>query len=119
MSAELVERGHKAGCKCGFCLNKGRFGKVKAVEKPADTPKVESRPSRIVASLLEDDIPGGKAPDTHEWTDIDPEQLAIGTKVEMEHTDDPHVAEEIAADHLTENPDYYRKLRKAGLADEL
>jgi len=73
----------------------------------------------IVGSLLEDDIPGGRAPDSHRWGHLDPEQLAIGKKVEMEHTDDPAVAEEIAADHLTENPNYYRKLKKAGLADEL
>lgn len=25
--AELSEGGHKAGCKCGFCMNKGKFGK--------------------------------------------------------------------------------------------
>ena len=42
----------------------------------------------------------------------DPEQLAIGTKVEMEHTDDPRLARRIALDHLAEHPDYYRALRK-------
>lgn len=75
--------------------------------------------AQLVASLLEDDIPGGRAPDSHRWAHIDKAQLAIGTKVEMEHTRDPHVAEEIAADHLTEDPHYYTKLKKAGLADEL
>jgi hypothetical protein len=40
------------------------------------------------------------------------EQLAIGTKHEMEHTKDPKVARKIAADHLGEDPDYYRKLKK-------
>lgn len=28
--AELREGGHKAGCKCGFCANKGSFGKKKS-----------------------------------------------------------------------------------------
>lgn len=43
---------------------------------------------------------------------FDPEQLAAGVKVEMEHTNDPAVAREIAKDHLTEDPQYYQKLRK-------
>jgi len=38
------------------------------------------------------------------------EQLALGTEVELEHTDDPAVAEEIALDHLDELPDYYTRL---------
>jgi len=41
---------------------------------------------------------------------FDPEQLAAGVKVEMEHTTDPKVAEHIARDHLAEDPDYYKKL---------
>jgi hypothetical protein len=35
-----------------------------------------------------------------------------GTKVEMEHTDDKKVAEEIAMDHLYEDLEYYEKLSK-------
>jgi len=31
---------------------------------------------------------------------------------EMEHTDDPSVAKEIAMDHLTEDVDYYKKIKK-------
>lgn len=79
----------------------------------------ESKSSALASFLLEDDIPGGRAPDNHQWGYIDKDQLAIGTKVEMEHTDDPGVAEEIAADHLTEDPEYYTKLKGAGLADEM
>jgi hypothetical protein len=37
----------------------------------------------------------------------DPHQLAIGRKIEMEHTDDPEVAETIARGHICEIPDYY------------
>lgn len=47
--------------------------------------------------------------------DYDPEQLAIGIKEEMEHTDNPAIAGKIAKDHLDESRDYYRKLKKAGL----
>ena len=47
--------------------------------------------------------------------DVDQEQLKIGIKVEMEHTDDPKVAKKIALDHLAEEPQYYTKLKSAGL----
>lgn len=42
---------------------------------------------------------------------IDPQDIAEGTDVEMEHTTDRAVARQIAMDHLREDPDYYRKLR--------
>ena len=37
----------------------------------------------------------------------DPDQLAIGTEIEYEHTNDRAKAEQIAKDHLDEYPDYY------------
>lgn len=42
-------------------------------------------------------------------------QLEIGIQVEKEHTDDEDKARRIALDHLDEKPDYYTKLKKAGL----
>lgn len=39
-------------------------------------------------------------------------ELKRGIKVEMEHTNDPSIAREIAKDHLMEDPDYYDKLEK-------
>ena len=50
--------------------------------------------------------PEGLLPDS----DFDPEQLEAGIKVEMEHTDNPDVAKQIAKGHLSEDKDYYRKL---------
>ena len=47
--------------------------------------------------------------------EVDAEQLQIGIEVEKEHTDDEELAEEIARDHLAEDPHYYTKLKKAGL----
>jgi hypothetical protein len=44
--------------------------------------------------------------------DVDPQELSIGIQVEMEHTDDPSIAKEIALDHLAEDPKYYSKLGK-------
>src|SRR5574343_75366 len=40
------------------------------------------------------------------------EQLDMGEKVEMEHTNDPKMAREIAMDHEEEIPDYYDRLKK-------
>jgi len=54
-------------------------------------------------------IPGGLAKGKKP-EDFDAKALAKGKKVEMEHTDDPNVAQEIAMDHLTEDPKYYDKL---------
>lgn len=39
-------------------------------------------------------------------------ELEMGKKEEMEHTDDPKIAEKIALDHLREDPMYYTKLKK-------
>ena len=43
---------------------------------------------------------------------FDAKQLAMGIKVENEHTDSDEIAESIAKDHLSEIPDYYTRLRK-------
>ncbi len=39
-------------------------------------------------------------------------QLEMGVEVELEHTDDPDKAKEIAMDHLWEDPSYYTKLSR-------
>lgn len=64
----------------------------------------------------EDKISGGKA-DNFGPDDFDPEQLEMGIEIEMEHTDDPTTAREIAMDHLREHPNYYTALKK--MEDEL
>lgn len=56
-------------------------------------------------------IPGGLARD-RDPRRYDPKQLARGIAVEMEHTNDRRIAQEIAMDHLTEDPDYYVKLAR-------
>ena len=57
---------------------------------------------------------------------VDPDELAKGIEVEVEHTDNRMVAEMIAMDHLAEIPDYYTRLetmeneaRKAGSASDV
>jgi len=74
--------------------------------------RLELAVSRIAqkwAAQHKDQLPGGLA-DKRNPSDFDPEQLKKGIKVEMEHTDDSAKAEEIAMDHLTEDPKYYDKL---------
>jgi hypothetical protein len=56
-----------------------------------------------------DVLPGGLA-DSRPDSDFDPDALARGVQYELEHTDNPDVAREIAKDHLAEDPEYYEKL---------
>ena len=44
--------------------------------------------------------------------DVDAKQLAMGVKVEMEHTSDPETARKVARDHLAEFPRYYTALEE-------
>lgn len=64
------------------------------------------------------ELPGGKG-DAKDIADFDSKQVQMGLKVELEHTDNLEVAKEIVADHLSEDPAYYSKLKGSGLADEL
>lgn len=52
-------------------------------------------------------IGDGRDPD-----EFDQEQLYMGVLVEIEHTDDPMVAMELAIDHLSEMPEYYIHLQE-------
>ncbi|MBD3262496.1 MAG: hypothetical protein GF334_12660, partial [Candidatus Altiarchaeales archaeon] len=54
-------------------------------------------------------IPGGMA-EGKKPSDFDARQMAMGIKVEMEHTDNREIAKEIAMDHLMEDPKYYTHL---------
>ena len=56
-------------------------------------------------------IPGGLA-DKKKDTDFDQEELDMGVRVEMEHTDDKELSKDIAKDHLEEFPNYYTELKK-------
>jgi len=70
------------------------------------------------AKEILDKIKGGKGDKASE-KDFDPKELEMGLAVEMEHTTDKAIALEITKDHLTEDPHYYSKLKKADLADEI
>lgn len=86
-------------------------GEKEDEHKKPDTVKIKLSGSRIRIEGFEDKIAGGKA-DKSKPEDFDPEQLAMGIKVEIEHTKDLDLAREIAMDHLKEDPKYYTKLKK-------
>lgn len=68
--------------------------------------------------LNEVKIEGGKG-DKLKPEDVDQEELAVGIEVEYEHAEgDKEAAQDVALDHLKEDPHYYSKLIAAGLADE-
>jgi hypothetical protein len=60
---------------------------------------------------IDEALPGGEAQNkTPEQ--FDQIELQKGISVEMEHTQDKEVAANIAMDHLTEDPNYYKKLEE-------
>jgi hypothetical protein len=59
----------------------------------------------------------GKHPGTEDK--VDAGELEKGIKVEMEHTNDPKVAKQIALDHLAEDPKYYSHLSAAKIAESI
>jgi len=72
--------------------------------------EVGSKTTYTLKSENKEKLIGGKG-DSRPDSDFDQEHLMNGIKVEMEHTNDPDVAKEIAKDHLTESPKYYKKLK--------
>lgn len=68
----------------------------------------------IKSKKNEDLLPGGLG-DDKKLSSFDPHEVAIGIKVELEHTTDKNIAKEIVRDHLTEDPQYYSKLKQAKL----
>jgi hypothetical protein len=56
-------------------------------------------------------LKGGKG-DNRPDSDFDAKELENGIKHELEHTKVHQVAKEIAKDHLSEDPNYYKKLKK-------
>lgn len=48
----------------------------------------------------------------------DEEEMKLGIKTEVAHTQDDDLAKKIATKHLNEDPSYYSTLREAGIPDE-
>lgn len=89
---------------CGKSLHPGLAKSLQAHAGPRKAQLgYEGRHKDLLPGGLADKIPPSR---------FDPLQVARGRQVEMEHTSDPELAAEIARDHLSEDPDYYRKLAK-------
>ena len=61
---------------------------------------------KVIYGMVSEIIEKGKGGDP------DPNELAMGIKVEFEHTSCPKLSEYIARAHLKELPDYYSRLKK-------
>lgn len=71
--------------------------------------RAEALGQKAASAAWRDRLPGGLA-DAKKPSDFDTAQLAKGEKDEAsEHTTERSIAREIAMDHLTKDPDYYRK----------
>ncbi len=65
----------------------------------------------IFDSIKGQSLEGGKG-DKLSPSEVDPSELKKGLKVEMEHTKEPSIAQEIALDHLAEDTHYYSHLER-------
>ena len=64
----------------------------------------------LAARGISSRIPGGLA--EQKYPDLNPEEWIAGIEVELEHTNNITIAAEIALDHLSEDPEYYTKLKR-------
>jgi GNAT superfamily N-acetyltransferase len=81
-----------------------------------DVQRLKSIVKALIEAKVKERIPGGLASGISP-SEFDPESLKEGTKVEMEHTSDPEIAQEISEDHLMEDPKYYEKLKELELSE--
>ena len=79
--------------------------------------KIVSESLKSFLNERKDLLKGGEG-DNLSAKDVNSKQLAIGIKVEREHSNNKEIMEEIALDHLAENPHYYTDLVEAGIVDE-
>ena len=128
--AQMTNFHHKAGNRIMDEVDAAHKLEAKAAQ-----PKKEPKPAKPVQGDLfakksmsgltglgdylrksAEQIPGGLASGKSP-KDFDSKALAAGIKVEMEHTGKRAVAQEIAMDHLTEDPRYYEKLARMEKSD--
>ena len=79
--------------------------------KQAYNARYQAGVAKVASGDWKDELPGGKG-DRAKPSDFPKKSLKAGEKVEREHTTNKHIQEEIALDHLTEDRNYYKKLKK-------
>lgn len=87
----ILERARETSKRNSPAVPSAEFSK-KLLDKPTLGPKALAKKHRVPVERIH-------------------KQLAMGIKVESEHTSDPKIAREIALDHLAEKPDYYTRLK--------
>lgn len=95
-------------------------GKISDSEIHSLAKKLDIEPNKLeeeIYTLLQNLVKGKNNSIVLKHTDVsdseyDEDELEMGIKVELEHTDDKDIAKEIAKDHLSEFPDYYTRLKK-------
>lgn len=105
LRTEYFQRMPRLGDRTWLILGKKRDLLVKDEGNGWFSIMSTSKPKRA------DLIKGGIA-DKSDYSKFRQDQLRKGIKVEMEHTNDPKIAKEIAGDHLKEYPKYYDALHK-------
>jgi len=83
----------------------------KNVLAPNEVAKIDGSRGELKAAEVKDVLHGGAADHVPD-SEFDPKALAEGKSHEREHTDDGQTAKEIAKDHLSEDPAYYKKVKQ-------
>jgi hypothetical protein len=84
----------------------------------SDTLVDKDNGMKIIKKLYEiENLIGGLGDGTSD-KEFDKDELEKGTKHEMEHTNSEETAKEIAKDHLSEDPEYYKHLSQAGIDED-
>lgn len=84
----------------------------------ADTLVDKDNGMKIIKKLYEIENLVGGLGDGKSDDEFDKDELERGTKHEMEHTNSEATAKEIAKDHLSEDPDYYKHLSQAHMSED-
>jgi hypothetical protein len=87
------------------------IGNIKALSIDEFKDWLEEGDLKHAKKAFQQKLSGGLA-DKRDPKDFDRAKLEAGIRVELEHTDDRELATEIAMDHLTEQQDYYEKLKQ-------
>ena len=96
-----------------------RLARLQKLKREINRVKKKTNTYGAKKRIEEDMIEGGLG-DKVPRSKFNKNSVNKGIKIEMEHTDNPVIAAEIARDHLTEDPQYYEKLERmeAGMCAE-
>jgi hypothetical protein len=84
-----------------------------SLKEESNDPEIDYITGGLSDNLTIEDIAKKWTAEYYDIENLLPElekQLKKGIEIEMEHTNDPNIAKEIALDHLMENPKYYDQL---------